>query len=169
MSGGIHQTSDTASSLYADRVRKQLATCLSYAGINLTWYLRFSQGMLLWESTYAPWTCRFCRKQAETVQHIICGCKALDDQRYSVFRHPFVEPKDISSASVSNLCPFIRGAGLLNLCWMWCLGLHNKLRCIRGKYADGSYRKGFPTAGPWPQLYRAARGKYFIVEIFWGE
>jgi hypothetical protein len=33
----------------------------------------------------------------------------------------------------------------------------------------------FPTAvprpgtGPWHQLYRAARGKYFIVEIFWGE
>jgi hypothetical protein len=27
----------------------------------------------------------------------------------------------------------------------------------------------FPTAGPWHQLYRAARGKYFIMEIFWGE
>jgi hypothetical protein len=27
----------------------------------------------------------------------------------------------------------------------------------------------FPTAGPWHQLYRAARGKYFIVEIFLGE
>jgi hypothetical protein len=27
----------------------------------------------------------------------------------------------------------------------------------------------FPTAGPWHQLYWAARGKYFIVEIFWGE
>jgi hypothetical protein len=24
----------------------------------------------------------------------------------------------------------------------------------------------FPTAGPWHQLYRAARGKYFVVEVF---
>jgi hypothetical protein len=26
-----------------------------------------------------------------------------------------------------------------------------------------------PGTGPWHQLYRAARGKYFIEEIFWGE
>jgi hypothetical protein len=63
-------------------------------------------------------TCRFCRKEAETVQHIICGCEALACQRYNVFGHPFVEPKDISAASVMNFCLFIRGTGLLNLCWM---------------------------------------------------
>jgi hypothetical protein len=43
-------------------------------------------------------TCRFCRKEAETAQHIIRGCEALAGQRYSVFGHPFVEPKDISTA-----------------------------------------------------------------------
>jgi hypothetical protein len=37
--------------------------------------------------------CRFCRKETETVQHIICRCKALARKRYYVFGNPFVEPK----------------------------------------------------------------------------
>jgi hypothetical protein len=43
-------------------------------------------------------TCRFCRKETETVQHIICCCEALAHQRYNVFGNPFVKPKDISTA-----------------------------------------------------------------------
>jgi len=31
-------------------------------------------------------TCRFCRMEAETVQHIICCCEVLARQRYNVFR-----------------------------------------------------------------------------------
>jgi hypothetical protein len=61
-------------------------------------------------------TCRFCRKETETVQHIICCCEALAHQCYNVFGNPFVEPKVISTASVRDLCLFIRGTGLLNLC-----------------------------------------------------
>jgi hypothetical protein len=61
-------------------------------------------------------TCRFCRKGTVTVQHIICCCEALAGQLYNVFGNPFVEPKDISTASVRDLCLFIRGTGLLNLC-----------------------------------------------------
>jgi hypothetical protein len=61
-------------------------------------------------------TCRFCRKEAETAKHIICGCEALAHQRYKIFGYPFVEPKHISTASVRNLCLFIIGTGLLNLC-----------------------------------------------------
>jgi hypothetical protein len=61
-------------------------------------------------------TCRFCRKETETVQHIICCCEALARQRYNVFGIPFVEPKDISTASVRDLSLFIRSTGLLNLC-----------------------------------------------------
>jgi hypothetical protein len=60
--------------------------------------------------------CRFYRKETETVLHIICHCEALAHQRYYVFGNPFVKPKDISSASVRNLCLFIRGTGLLNVC-----------------------------------------------------
>jgi len=71
-------------------------------------------------------TCRFCRKETETVQHIICCCKALARQRYSVFGNPLVEPKDISTASVRDLCLFIRGTGLFSLYWLEYLGLHNK-------------------------------------------
>jgi hypothetical protein len=71
-------------------------------------------------------TCRFCRKEADTVQHIICGCEALAGQRYNVFGYPFVEPKDISTASVRDLCLFIKGTGLINLCRMYCLGLQYK-------------------------------------------
>jgi len=60
-------------------------------------------------------TCRFCRKETETVQHIICCCEALVRQRYNVFGNPLVEPKDISTAPVRDLCFFIRSTELLNL------------------------------------------------------
>jgi hypothetical protein len=58
-------------------------------------------------------TCIFCRKETETVQHIICCCEALARQRYNVFGNLFVEPKEISTASVRDLCLFIKGTGLL--------------------------------------------------------
>jgi hypothetical protein len=61
-------------------------------------------------------TCRFCRIETETVQHIICCCEALARQRYNVFGRLIAEPKDISTASVRDLCLFIRGTGLLKLC-----------------------------------------------------
>ena len=60
--------------------------------------------------------CRFCGMETERVQHIICCCKALARQRYSVFGRPTVEPKDVSTVSIRDLCLFIRGAGLLWLC-----------------------------------------------------
>jgi hypothetical protein len=60
-------------------------------------------------------TYRFCREDTETVQHIICCCEALAHQRYNVFGNPLVETKDISTASVRDLCLFIRGTRLLNL------------------------------------------------------
>jgi hypothetical protein len=60
-------------------------------------------------------TSRFCRKETETVQHIICCCEALVHQRYNVFGNLFVEPKEISTASVRDLCLYIKGTRLLNL------------------------------------------------------
>jgi hypothetical protein len=36
-------------------------------------------------------TCRFCMKEAETVQHIICCCEALARQRFNVFGSLVVE------------------------------------------------------------------------------
>jgi hypothetical protein len=61
-------------------------------------------------------TCRFCRTEAETVQLIVSCCEALARQRYKVFGRLTAEPKDISTASVRDLCLFIRGKGLMNLC-----------------------------------------------------
>jgi hypothetical protein len=61
-------------------------------------------------------TCRFCGMETETVQHIICYCEALACQRYNVFGKLLAEPKEISSASIRDLCLYIRGTGLLNLC-----------------------------------------------------
>jgi len=61
-------------------------------------------------------TCRFCRMETEIVQHIVCCCEALARQRYNVFGKLAVESKDISTASVRDLCLFLRGTGLLNLC-----------------------------------------------------
>jgi len=71
----------------------------------------YIMGLFDWDPT-----CRFCRIQTETVQHIICCCGALDRQFYNVFGKLTVEPKDISIASVGDFCLFIRGTGLLYLC-----------------------------------------------------
>jgi hypothetical protein len=60
------------------------------------------------------------------MQHIICRNEAIARRRFNVFGDSVVEPKDISTASVRDLYLFIRGTGLLNLCRMNILGLHNK-------------------------------------------
>jgi hypothetical protein len=60
--------------------------------------------------------CRLCGMKTETVQHNVCRCEALALQRYNVFGKLTIEPKDISTASIRDLCLFIRGAGLLKLC-----------------------------------------------------
>jgi hypothetical protein len=61
-------------------------------------------------------SCRFCRMETETVQHITSGCEALARQLYNIFGKPFVEPKDMSTASLRDLCLFIRDIGILYLC-----------------------------------------------------
>jgi hypothetical protein len=61
-------------------------------------------------------SCRFCRMETETVQHITCSCEALARQHYNIFGKPFVEPKYISTASFRDFYLFIRDTGLLNLC-----------------------------------------------------
>jgi hypothetical protein len=48
-------------------------------------------------------TCRFCRMETETVQHIICCCEALASQRCNVFGRLIAEPKDKSTASKGPL------------------------------------------------------------------
>jgi hypothetical protein len=60
-------------------------------------------------------TCRFCGKETETVQPIICCCEALVRPRYNVFESLEVEPTDILTASVRDLCLLIRGTGLQKL------------------------------------------------------
>jgi hypothetical protein len=60
-------------------------------------------------------TRRFCGKETKTVQHITCCCEALARQRYNVFGNLLAEPKEISTASVRDLCLYIKGRGLLNL------------------------------------------------------
>jgi hypothetical protein len=59
--------------------------------------------------------CRLCRQEVETVQHITCCCAALARKRYNVFGSLVVEQIDISTATVKDLCLFIRGTGLWNL------------------------------------------------------
>jgi hypothetical protein len=61
-------------------------------------------------------TCGFCRMETEIVLHIICCCEVLARQHYNFFGKLYAESKDISTASVKDLCLFIRGTGLLNLC-----------------------------------------------------
>jgi hypothetical protein len=59
--------------------------------------------------------CRFCKEEAETVQHIVCCCEALARQRFNVIGYLAVELTDIRTASGRDLCLFIRGTGLWNL------------------------------------------------------
>jgi hypothetical protein len=61
-------------------------------------------------------TCRSCIKETERVYHIIWCCEVLAGQCYNVIGNLSVEPKYISTASVRDLCFFIRGTGLLNVC-----------------------------------------------------
>jgi hypothetical protein len=61
-------------------------------------------------------SCKFCRMETDTAQHIICSCEALSRQCYNVLGKPLVEPREISTASVRDLCLFIRASGLMNLC-----------------------------------------------------
>jgi hypothetical protein len=61
-------------------------------------------------------SCRFCGMETETAQHTAYSCEALSHQHYNVFGKPLVEPEEISTASVRDLCLFIRVTGLLNLC-----------------------------------------------------
>ena len=49
-------------------------------------------------------------------RNIICRCEALARQRYNTFGVLTVAPKDVSKASVRDLCLFIRSTGLLILC-----------------------------------------------------
>jgi hypothetical protein len=58
----------------------------------------------------------YCGMETETVQHITCCCEALARQCYNIFGKPFVEPKDICTASLRDLYLFIRDTGILNLC-----------------------------------------------------
>jgi hypothetical protein len=61
-------------------------------------------------------SCRFWKMETETVQHITWCCKALAHQGYNIFGKLFAKPKDISTASIKDLCFFIRDTGILNLC-----------------------------------------------------
>jgi hypothetical protein len=47
-------------------------------------------------------TCIFCRKEAKTVQHIICCCEALAHQRYTVFGSLEVKPTDIAQPQLGT-------------------------------------------------------------------
>jgi len=60
-------------------------------------------------------TCRFCRMETETVQHIICCYEALALQHYNVFGKLIAEQRDMSTASVRDLSLLVRGIELLSL------------------------------------------------------
>jgi hypothetical protein len=87
--------------------------------------------------------CRFCGRDVETAQHIICCYEALARQRNNVFGSLVVEPTDIRTATVKDLCLFIRGTGLRNLS---CINIYGRtirigLRCIPGQLRRLTLRK----------------------------
>jgi hypothetical protein len=60
-------------------------------------------------------SCRFCGMETETVQHLVCHCEALSRQCYNVSGELIMEPKDLCTATVRDLCLFIRKTGLSKL------------------------------------------------------
>jgi len=42
-------------------------------------------------------SCRFCKMETETLQHITCCCETLARQRYNIFGKLFAKSKDIST------------------------------------------------------------------------
>jgi hypothetical protein len=60
-------------------------------------------------------SCRFCGMETETVQHLVYRCEALSRQRYNVFGELILEPKDLRTTTVRDLCLFIRNTGLSKL------------------------------------------------------
>ena len=61
-------------------------------------------------------SCRFCGMETETIQQLVCRCEVLSRQHYNVFAELIIEPKDICTATVRDLCLFIRDTGLSKLC-----------------------------------------------------
>ena len=70
-------------------------------------------------------SCRFSKMETETVQHITCCCEVLARQRY-IFGKPFVEPKDISTASLRDPPSLYKRHRDIESVLNDSLGLHNK-------------------------------------------
>jgi hypothetical protein len=61
----------------------------------------------------------FCHNEPETKhngrrERLYLGSRAT--LQFNIFGKPIVEPKEISTASVRDLCLFIRATGIMNLC-----------------------------------------------------
>ncbi|KAJ4441534.1 hypothetical protein ANN_11390 [Periplaneta americana] len=52
--------------------------------------------------------CRFCGKETETAQHIICSCVALTRRRYLIFGKDSLEPNDFEPSSIPGLYTLIK-------------------------------------------------------------
>jgi ribonuclease HI len=108
VSGPCKKRAEDLLKLSRHQLRMVVAILTGHAPVRT--HLR-TTGLFKWDPA-----CRFCRQEAETVQHIIRHCEGMARWRFNVFEDSVVEPKDISTASVKELCPLIRGTGLLNLC-----------------------------------------------------
>jgi hypothetical protein len=130
--GKIDQATDKVKYLLVDHVRKDLRT-LKLSRHQLRMVVAFLMGhasakkhLNIMGLLDGDLHCRFCNMETETVYHIICCCEALARQRCNFFGKFFVEPKGISTASLKDLCLFVRDTGLKNLCRKNNIRLHNK-------------------------------------------
>jgi len=77
-------------------------------------------------------SCRFCGLETETVQHLVCYCEALSRKHFNAFGELTIEPNVISTATVRDLCLFIRNTGISKLCSIVIRGctISHGLRCF---------------------------------------
>lgn len=57
--------------------------------------------------------CRICRKELETVKHVLCECEALSGVRFKYLDAHFIQASDISGIPIKVLLKFISATGLL--------------------------------------------------------
>jgi hypothetical protein len=55
--------------------------------------------------------CERCKQSSEMASYILHDCKVLATKR---FKHHFMRPGDFEDISVSQILPFVQGAGMLN-------------------------------------------------------
>lgn len=78
--------------------------------------------------------CRFCSKESETVEHLLCHCESLENRRFNYFGTACPNPTDYVTTDIPTLAKFLRKLKLWKAHYP---PLDSKLMELRGGRAGG--------------------------------